>query len=524
MLPLAAGLLLALAYPPASLLVPAFVGLVPLLVFIAERPAGPEGRWSATRAGVLTGVVYYGLQLYWLVPALAPRSALAVPAFVLSVAVLAGFTGVFACAVHYARERTAVPLVVLAAAFWTTLEWGLAHLGPLAYPWLGLGYALAPFPRLAGAAELVGVRGLTLWIAAVNGLVAMAVLRHRSPRSAAVPRPAGGSAATGPLLAATLLLVLTPVLYGLWRAATLELRPAARVGVVQPDIDQHIRRDHALALDTALVMLTRLTGRLEGRNLDLVVWPEVALPAELPGDGRLLTRIGEISDRVGAPIVAGAYGDDPAGGANLFNSAFLVTAGGADDARYDKRRLVPFVERVPFADLIRPAGSPGRSRYLGGLARGGAAPVFHPGGDAGRFGVLICYESAFHDLARQYRRDGADYLVNITNDGWFGRRPWYTRTTALWQHPAHMTLRAIENRMGVARAANIGFSMFIDPVGRTRNATALFVADVRSDIVLTTDAVTLFTRWGDWLATLAALTAAAILAASRHAGRAGRPS
>lgn len=499
------------------------------------------------------GVVYYGLQLYWVVVALIPESALAVPAYVLSVFLLAGFTAAFAWALHYTLERLpTVPLALLAAVLWTTVEWTQARMGDLAFPWLGLGYALAPFPRLAGAADLVGVRGLTLWIATINGLIAMALLRYRAAGAQRAP-------AVGRLVATTVLLAVIPVAYGVWRAATLQLRPAAHVAVVQPNISQEIRRDHALALDTSMVMLTRLTraatapderaagvdGPYGADGVDavdaahpyvqLVAWPEVAITADLAGDAVLLDAVRDLSRLAEAPILAGAYGGDPSARTSdrrpVFNSALLVTADGIVGPRYDKRRLVAFVERVPFA---------GR-----GLDRGRAGPLFRTGGTAvagqagagvgavqgAAFGVLICYESAFGDLARRYRRDGAEFLVNITNDGWFGREPWYARTTALWQHPAHMTMRAIETRMGAARAANTGISLFIDPLGRVQGATPLFVDAVLRNVVLTTDTTTLFVRWGDWLATLAALAAGVLILAARlnHVERAapraapGRP-
>jgi apolipoprotein N-acyltransferase len=531
-----AGVLLALAYPPARLLVPALVGLVPLLVFIAERPAGPGGRWSATRAGALTGVVYFGVQLYWLAVALVPESpALAVPAYLLFVVVLAGFTAAFAWGLHYTLERLGLPLALLAALLWTTLEWTQGRLGDLAFPWLGLGHALAPFPRLAGAADLVGARGLTLWLAGINGLLAMAVVRHRAaagvePGGVGLGgiglggvRPASG-ATVARLVTAALILFVVPAGYGFWRAATLELRPVARVAVIQPNIPQSIKRDHALALDTSLVVLTRLTravadgGRAgrDGGGVDLVAWPEVALTADLAGDPTLLGAVRDLSRAVGAPILAGAFGREggpdgrpDAGGPRLYNSALLVNADGVATERYDKRRMVAFIERVPLLG--------------GGLEQGRGGQVFRiPAAEAGvegaSFGVLICFESAFADLARRYRRDGAGFLVNITNDGWFGREPWYARTTALWQHPAHMTLRAIETRMGVARAANTGISMIIDPLGRVQQATDLFVHDVLVGTVVTTNVTTLFVRWGDWLATLAALASAALLMVAR-----GRP-
>jgi apolipoprotein N-acyltransferase len=119
--------------------------------------------------------------------------------------------------------------------------------------------------------------------------------------------------------------------------------------------------------------------------------------------------------------------------------------------------------------------------------------------DETAYAPLICYESTYAQGARAFRREGADVLVNITNDAWYGREPWYARTTALWQHPAHMVMRAIENRMGVARAANTGISMFVDPIGRVYDATPLFRPDLRVSPVYTTDVTTFYTRYGDLL-------------------------
>lgn len=511
-LPLLAGALLALAYPPARLLVPAFVGLVPLLLFIARRPPGPRGRWDATRAGLLTGAVYFGLQLYWLGIALGPYSLLALPAYLGMVAVLAALVGAFAWALHYTRERLDVPLPLLTAALWTTLEWGQAHLGDLAFPWLGLGTALAPFPILAGAADLVGTRGLTFWIAGVNGLLASAMLRQRAGRPVA------------PALAMLLAVLVLPTAYGAARAVTLATRPAARVAVVQPNISEEVKLG-PLGLDFSITALANLTLSLAGEPLDLVAWPEMALPTNLAGDPGLQDAIRALSARVGAPILVGAYGvygdDDPA----AHNSAFLIDARPSPDPeRYDKRRLVPFIERVPFVGT-RPRGGgegppePGagagpttRRPPFGSLSSGRSGTVFEL--EPATFGTLICYESIFAPLARSYRSRGADFLVNITNDAWYGRDRWWGRTTALWQHPAHLVLRAIETRTGVARAANTGFSLFVDPLGRVQGRTPLFEPAVSMATIHTTPGTTLFVRRGDWLATLALLfTLAALLAA-----------
>ena len=121
--------------------------------------------------------------------------------------------------------------------------------------------------------------------------------------------------------------------------------------------------------------------------------------------------------------------------------------------------------------------------------------------------MLICYESAFEDLGRRYRRGGADFLVNITNDSWYGR------TAAPYQHAAHLVMRAIETRMGIARSASTGISQFVDPLGYTHLSTPLFTERIVTAAVLTTDARTLYVRLGDWVGMLVLVGTAACLAA-----------
>jgi apolipoprotein N-acyltransferase len=521
LLPSLSGALLFLSFPPFHLLLPPFVALVPLLIHVAERPAGMRARWAATRGGLLAGVVYFGLLLHWMPIALIYHTSLAIPAYLAAVAVLSGLTGTFAALLHLVHGRLRqVPLALPAAALWTSMEWVQANLGEFSFPWLGLGMSLTGFPRLAGVAELVGARGLGFLIVAVNGLVATALLRWRA-----------GSVslrALGPPLAGALGIVAGAGWYGVERAATLELVPAGRIAVVQPNVAQEVKRDRARALDSSLVALSSLTGRIRAGSAGLVVWPEVALPA-LIGHGfetALRDTLRRMSVRLEAPLLVGAYGF--AGGSDgmtFYNTAFLVEAEGIATEVYHKERLVPFVERVPFLDSRLLRRFTGGLGLYGGLGRGQRGAAVDAAGM--RFGVLICYESIFAESARGYRRDGADFLVNMTNDAWFGREPWYARTTALWQHPAHLVMRAIENRMGVARSANTGRSLFVDPIGRSYERTALFEPDVRTATVYTTATTTLYVRWGDWLARLAVALSAALVSIAAvmvgaRGGEAGR--
>jgi len=172
-----------------------------------------------------------------------------------------------------------------------------------------------------------------------------------------------------------------------------------------------------------------------------------------------------------------------------FNSAFFFVPGRTEVQRYSKMRLVPFSEKIPYDEkvyLLRKINfgesdfTPGRDYTL----------FRHP---QGKFAVLICFESIFPQLAREFHLRGADFLVNITNDGWFGKTP------APYQHAQIAIFRAIENRMSIARCANTGVSMIIDPFGRVSNKTPIFVREgVVADLSLWKQ-TTFYTRRGEWL-------------------------
>jgi len=222
----------------------------------------------------------------------------------------------------------------------------------------------------------------------------------------------------------------------------------------------------------------------------VILWPETALPYYVRVEPVKLQRLIALSKQLRKPILAG-YPDaklDARGEVLTYNAAGLVLPSGAIVGQYEKVHLVPFGERIPFQSLFP---------FLGSIDLGqaewtpGTRPyVFRHAGPA--FGVLICFESIFPDHTRKYALEGAQYLVNITNDEWFGR------TAGPVQHADLAILRSVELGMGVARAANTGISMLIDPYGRVEARTPLFaeavlVGDVKTGVE------TPFARWGDWL-------------------------
>ena len=492
---LGAAALFAFAFPPFPFVVPAVLALVPLAVAAADAATASQRLGERARAGARIGFWFgalgYGANIYWIASALALFTRLAFVAYVAAVVVLGVVMAAVVAALVAARGATRLPFAVALPIVWTAGELLLAHLGDLAFPWLPLGLAAAPAPLLAQLADVSGVHGLSFVMAAVAGLLADAWLTRR--RTSAAAWRLGAVACIGGAVVA----------YGRWRMSTVRLLPIASVAVVQPDVAQQEKWD-AASQERIVGILAAETRQALARRPKLVVWPETALPDFLFRHPAWRDTLAALTAPTGTPLVVGVLDVQfqPPRRPEYFNGAVLVDGDGRIRQRaYRKRRLVPVVERVPF---VAPRWLRFLGDYAGGFARGGDPPVLQaPIGD---LGVLICYESAFPELARDYRRRGAELLVSMTNDAWFGR------STAPYQHFAHLALRAIETRMPVVRAANTGVSGYIDPLGRTEGSTELFVRAAPSYLVDRTDAVSPFVRLGDWVGTSSAAASIALIA------------
>ncbi len=377
---------------------------------------------------------------------------------------------------------------------WTALEWSIGHLGDVAFPWLGLGTSLADAPLLVQWADVGGARGITLWLVWCNVLVGSAVgVWGRWP-------------AVGKRLAPVVVTLLLASGYGLWRERTIVLREVGAITLVQPNIGFQEKWVPERADSEVATLLALSREAAAATKPDLVVWPEAALPYYLTLRPNWQSAIGRFASETRTYVLTGGvhFIYQEAGRTQTFNAAFLFDSVGQWQPYpvYEKHYLVPVVERVPFVPVAWFRALPGLGRWSGGFGRGRDLPVYAT--PIGRFGVLVCYESAFEDLPRRYRRAGADFLVNITNDAWFGR------TAAPHQHASHLVLRAIESRMGVARAANDGISEFIDPLGRVTQPSQLETQTVVTGRLRTSDAGSLYVRWGDWVGLLSVVTTLAM--------------
>jgi apolipoprotein N-acyltransferase len=381
---------------------------------------------------------------------------------------------------------------------WTTLEWLIGHLGDIRFPWLGLGTSLADARVLVQWADLAGARGVTLWLAWCNVLIVEAALdiEWREPD----PSVARGGSYVMRRLALVLGTLVLALGYGLWRIKTLPVRDVGVIGMVQPSEGFREKWDpaHADSVVGTLVGLSRqlLAGTPRPQ---LLIWPEAAIPDFLWRRPAWEATITGVASESRVPVFTGLFWADSTWRSPLdpyYNAAILIDSTGRwrGGPVYAKHYLVPVTERVPFLPVAVFRAIPGLKRWSGGFTPGKTKPVYRT--SLGQFGVIVCYESAFEDLTRYYRAHGADFFVNITNDAWFGH------TTAPAQHASHLVLRAIETRMGVARAANSGISEFVDPLGRAYDLTELDAETVVVGTLTTSDVVPLYVRLGDWVGVL----------------------
>ena len=289
------------------------------------------------------------------------------------------------------------------------------------------------------------------------------------------------------------------------------VRGRVSVGFVQGNVAQSEKWDPARQ-EEILSRYLRLSRRAAERGARLIVWPEAAVPFFLEQDPRR-SRIVDLARDTGAWLLVGAPGfRRTADGFRQLNQAWLIGPDQGLVGWYDKIQLVPFGEYVPFGFLLSWVNK--AVEAVGEFDRGRDAVVFSGlpvGGRPVRFGVLICYEGIFPGLTRRFVAGGADFLLNISNDAWYGR------TSAPYQHLAMASLRAVENRVPLVRATNTGISAFVEPTGRIVGRTPLFEESIAVRDVTLRPGSSLYARWGNWFLWFCGLVLAVAVVLNRPA-------
>jgi len=495
LLSLLSGILLTASFPPARMDWMAWFALVPLLKAVEGVPTR-----KALLYGGIAGFVHYVTLVYWIVPVLSHYGKMnpvaSIAPFLLLTAYLSVYPALFCLFVS--RLRPGSPFYSLAvASVWVLLEYTRTHL-LTGFPWCLMGHSQYRHPTLIQAANLAGVFGISFLLTLANGAL-FAFLRFRKR---ALPQALQAAFALALALA-----------YGYHSLHQIRLRSqeagGIRVAVVQANIDQSVKWNPAYrrkTLDTYL----GLSQKALSYKPRVLVWPETAVPFFFQEKSRLRARLCALPARSGVDLIFGspAY-DRRRGGIRYLNRAYLIRGGESmplPEAHYDKMHLVPFGEYVPlkkylpFVDrLVQAAGD---------FAAGTKAVPLRMNGHAA--GVLICFEAIFPEPARTHARKGADLLVNLTNDAWFGR------TSAPYQHLAMTVFRAVETGRPLVRAANTGFSALVDPSGKILARTGLFQeALLVGEVTPGSREPTIYTRLGDLLLLPVLLLAATGLYAAR---------
>jgi apolipoprotein N-acyltransferase len=420
--------------------------------------------------------------------------------------------GMFAWIVQRLATHS-IELACIGAPFvWVTFEFARARLPEISFPWNLLGYPAAANPGLIQLTSITGIYGLSFLVAAFNALLAWAEVGP----SATARRRLGilAAAATG-VIAAMLIgprLVPQPQTNHMARAVQLNFPES-------PEYGSNWFAEHT----SDMLEAARLSLGSHGHDVDLLVWPEAPAPFSYQ-DPRFAQFASKLAANFGHPFLVGviewkAPADGAASTAHAtlvpFNSALLFNPQGQRIFSYDKVHLVPFGEYEPFPLIHEVVNRV--SDEVGGFRKGqtyGVGPL--PGGYS--LGVFICYEAIYPGEIRHFAADGATLLVNISNDGWFGR------SAAARQHLLMARVRAVENRRWLLRVTNNGYTASVDPYGRMYEPLP---TDVRASADLPYDFRTdrtIYTRFGDWFAWLCVAVSAILLASTFWKGNVSRDS
>jgi len=472
MLAATSGLMLAAAVPPINLYVLGWVGLVPLFMAL-ENPSG-----KGFSEGFVAGICFNTGTVYWLAFNTGTYFLIASATMVATVGILAAGWGTAAWVFRIIYDQNRI-LAWLSIPFsWITWEGWVSHLGEIGFPWPLMALTQSNFEPVLQVMEYTGVWGVSFWVVTLN-LILFIGWRANVKFKRVV-------------LMALLIWVAVP-LFALNRAYRYydTTSSVIRVSCVQGNIDP---LDKWLSDPFLSWSIYDSLSRMGSKNsVDLTVWPETALPVNLMVMSYYTELISNLANNLNSSIITGASSRQKFKGVTRpLNSAYLIIPqqGIADHGA--KRFLVPFGERVPFQEIIPPLGNLnfGQAAFLPGLRQN----LFEVKTEDTicRFPVFICFESAFSGIARDAVRSGANFLVTISNDGWYGK------SSEPHQIAALSRFRSIETRRSMARAANTGISLITDPLGRIISSTELEKrTSIRATVPLVSK-ITFYVRYGNW--------------------------
>ncbi len=431
-------------------------------------------------------LIYYSGQLYWIAGVLSQYGKLPIAVGALAVVALAIFMGLyfllFSAGFRFAITRLSPALSLwIIPIIWVGLDWLRGYLFT-GFPWMDLGYGLAEQAWLIQVSDLFGHHGLTFLIIQINLIIFFIYQTTKDEKPTAK--------FFYPSFAISLIVLCCVGFYNnhkltRWEQAT----PSSTViiGIAQGNIDQSIKWSPSFRAASLNKYFNLTHALVQNKGAEIVLWPETALPF-YPQSSPYTKFLKQSTKEYDYTLLTGApwFEDHKEKPRTYYNSVQILTQSGSFTDSYYKSHLVPFGEYVPFreyltflAPLVETVGQMSPGTIDKPLITGQI-----------KAGVLICFESVFPDLARNWTKSGANLLVNLTNDAWYGR------SNAPYHTLAMTILRAVENRKSLVRSANTGISAFIEPSGKVTTQGPIFEKWARAEKVGLYPGNTIFTSWG----------------------------
>lgn len=499
---ISSGILLALSFPPFPTRFLAAVALVPILRYYLVKPR--PGLKRSIFLGFILGFSFFCPLLFWILD-LIPASGVTFPwimgpALALLVAYLSCYTALFTLALSFCASRFGARGVLAAPALWSLVEYARSH-GELAFSWGNLANAIAIHPLAIQGVSVYGSFGLSFVLALLNLCVAWALF-GRGPRARVLA------------VAVLVAVVGGHLAWGAYEIAHFDRTKTAlngtdAVAVMQPDIDLVLKFEPSHR-DSIFQQMEKYAAIAAEHGAGIILFPETAAPVSFKASPQYLGLLESIARGDGIDILTGYVDHTVADNAWIaHNAAALISRDGRLAGNYHKINLLPFGEKIPWSQYFPSLAKLdfGQANFIPGTKQ----TIFDSA--EGRFGVLICFESTFSGFTRRYVRGGADFLVNITNDGWFGNNQGPV------QHAEMAILRAVENRVTLFRAAYTGVSMVVDPVGRVRQRLGLFVEGMIYGTAERSSGETFYTKHGDAVYFAMVLACLLLAFASAQRGR-----
>ncbi len=487
---LLSGLLLNLIFPRWELDFLAWVALIPLFCALA----GSKSFKNSFFLGLSCGLVTYFGSCFWITNTMINYAHLPFGLSLLLLFLLAFYMSLYVAAFSgfffFARESFGLfPALTLSPFSWCFLEYIRTFLFT-GFPWNLLGYSQYKNLHLIQIADITGIYGVSFLICLMNAFLFFGLLSLLASKGVADKPdfPRWGAKFFSAFVAIAIILVFVYGNHSLNRTSPVKKEDSLKISLVQGNILQDKKWDPVFK-DEILQVYEDLTRDSQKLGSELVVWPETSLPFFFNAGGSKTEKIIDLAKESNLFLLMGSASlenlDDEI---RLANSAYLISGKGELMGRYDKVKLVPFGEYVPLKKLLWFVEK--MVVGIGNFLPGKAPEIMEL--PKGRFGTLICFEIIFPGLARWNREEGAQFLVNITNDAWFGE------SAGPYQHLSQVVFRAIENRIPIVRAANTGISAMITSKGEIASASQIFVRKtVTGEIFPSQGSHSFYTKYGD---------------------------